>query len=106
MAFLGAAGRRERGLHYGHDAEQITFTVIGAKTGEKNHEQLMSEEESSRAHVSGAFCVIAPPFLKTGAQGTLSGEKPLTLRSDAGPFLSVDEIAAKLVQWGLIKEWK
>lgn len=99
---LAETMRRELAPRHGHNPMDVPIALIGAKTGEKNHEQLMSEDECSRAYAKGPFCVIPPLFLKDGLMPGSSEERPVALRSDAGPFLSPDEIAAKLVQWGLI----
>lgn len=99
---LAEAMRRELAPLYGRNPGEIPIVTIGAKTGEKCHEQLLSEEESARAYVRESFFVIPPLFNARLADTGMSVERPVALRSDAGPFLSVDEIALKLRDWSLI----
>ncbi len=99
---LAHALRRELAPRYGRDPQDISIAFIGAKTGEKRHEQLLSEEECERAYVRGEFYVIPPLFNARLPAVEPSPEKPAAWRSDAGPFLSVDEIAIMLRHWKLI----
>lgn len=94
--------RSELAPRYGRDPQEIPIVFIGAKTGEKRYEQLLSEEECERAYVRGAFYVVPSLFNARMAAAEPTPEKPVAWRSDAGPFLSVDEIGVTLRHWKLI----
>lgn len=103
---LAEAMRRTLAPRFGREPEAIPVVVVGAKTGEKLHEQLMSEDECARSRVNGDYCVINPLFLNGSngaarASANVQEATPQALRSDAGPFLSVDEISMTLEKWGL-----
>lgn len=87
---------------YGYKPKDIRITVIGRRTSEKLHEDLMTDEESDRAYESENMIVIIPE--------TLSYEEPLNdmiirgltktrmknLSSKDATLLSVREIKAFL----------
>ncbi len=47
---------------YGHKPQDITINVIGSKPGEKLYEELMSDEETSRALELSQFFAVLPAF--------------------------------------------
>ncbi len=46
----------------GHDAKEIKIKIIGAKAGEKMHEELLSEEERRRTVEMENYFVVKPAF--------------------------------------------
>jgi FlaA1/EpsC-like NDP-sugar epimerase len=96
------------GPGHGSAAKDIAVVEIGLKTGEKRYEQLLSEEECSRAFAFGDFLVIKPAFLGYHKEADYGHGQPgmlepiEALRSDKGPFLSVHEITERLQEWNLL----
>ena len=59
---LAQALIEELSSFYGHDTNSIKCEIIGKKIGEKNYEELMSEEEKKRAvELTDYFCIL-PAF--------------------------------------------
>lgn len=86
----------------GIDPERVERRYIGAKTGEKLFEELMSEEETHRAREVSGFFVLLPAFLGL-YRGVAASHADMpavsgidSYRSDTGPFMSVDEIRTML----------
>jgi len=59
---LAEVMRDELAPREGHDPKSMEIHEIGAKPGEKMYEELMSDEEVSRAHEYGSFFVVLPAF--------------------------------------------
>lgn len=62
IADLARAMIEELAPQYGHSADQIKLTEIGAKPGEKLYEELMSDEETRRAVELRHYFSILPAF--------------------------------------------
>jgi FlaA1/EpsC-like NDP-sugar epimerase len=93
---------QEMSASLGLDPATVERRYIGAKTGEKLFEELMSEEEAGRAREVGGFFVLLPAFLGLyrGVAASHADLRPVSdlvsYRSDTGPFMPVDEIRSLL----------
>ncbi|MBT3353043.1 MAG: polysaccharide biosynthesis protein [Nitrospinaceae bacterium] len=97
---------------YGHAPDSIGLKIIGAKAGEKIHEELMSEEEVNRSLELEEQFVILPAFrgVYSGIDYEYAGETPQKVtkpyRSDLEKSLSTGEIRQFLNENELLEEIK
>lgn len=92
---------------YGHQADDITITMIGTKPGEKLYEELMSDEETRRSLELEKYFAVLPAF--RGVYNRIEYQYPDTLNevvddpydSSRQPALSVMQIISLLQQYGL-----
>ncbi|MGE4504705.1 MAG: SDR family NAD(P)-dependent oxidoreductase [Desulfovibrionaceae bacterium] len=55
---------RELAPLFGHDPDNVRVETIGARPGEKMHEELMSMEETRRTFELERYFIVMPPFRK------------------------------------------
>jgi FlaA1/EpsC-like NDP-sugar epimerase len=100
----------ELASRYGHDPSKIKIKTIGAKSGEKLYEELMTGEESQRAIELQQYFSIKPAFtgiyrqIRYDYPGILSDKVNRPYISEDGPFLTKDEIKDFLLKNNLLLE--
>jgi UDP-N-acetylglucosamine 4,6-dehydratase/5-epimerase len=81
---------------YGHQPSNIAIDIIGKRSGEKMHEQLMSEDESVDAVYDKEYIIIKPPFVSPTFSEEARTAMPTKYCSSMGPYLTKKEIIDKL----------
>ncbi len=82
----------------GWDADSISVRTVGARPGEKVHEELLTAEELPRARELDEMCVIQPATQKAQGKSVLSAH----YRSDCCELLSRQEIRELLGRSGVL----
>jgi FlaA1/EpsC-like NDP-sugar epimerase len=94
---------------YGYNPKDVTVEIIGVKPGEKLYEEIMTEEEFSRALETDKMFIVLPQLMDefrhidykyTGAQMITSQD----YTSRDANFLQKDEIKLLLHKEGLLEE--
>jgi len=106
---LARAAIEEMAPAFGHEAFAIDTTIIGAKAGEKLYEELMTEEETTRAVELDRYFVVLPAFRGVYEQIKYSypnelrrgADRPYVSRTE--PAMSVEVIRAWLRSSGLAR---
>lgn len=98
----------ELSLIYGHDKDSIEIEIIGKKPGEKNYEELMSEEEKGRAiELKDYFCIL-PAFrgiyssINYAYEGVVSYDVKDAYVSSSQDYLDVADIKNILKSYSLL----
>jgi FlaA1/EpsC-like NDP-sugar epimerase len=87
---------------YGYQPSQIEVKTIGARPGEKIHEELMTEEEGEHAQETEEMFIVRPhiePYDYRVEKYTYPGSKPAQITkytSKEGRLLTQEEIKAML----------
>ncbi len=93
---------------YGHKPEAIEISIIGAKAGEKQYEELMSMEETQRAVELDQYFSVLPAFrglyanIEYDYENTVSTQVSDPYSSDQQTRLTREEIADFLELHGLL----
>lgn len=93
---------------YGHSAAAIKIEVIGPKSGEKLHEELMSEEETRRTLELERYFAVIPAFktvyrsIRYDYAGVVSGKVDRAYNSALEQPLSREQLRAYLLAGGLL----
>ena len=92
---LADAGREFYSRMYGKDPARMVFSTIGARTGEKMHEELMTLSETTATVETDSFYIVNP-----NPRRSLSAKRsPNVLEgysSDVAPLISREETVAML----------
>jgi FlaA1/EpsC-like NDP-sugar epimerase len=87
---------------HGRDPASIAIRPIEPRAGEKAYEELMTEDESTRARDIGEMYVLLPSIEPHPAVVTAYADAPPApvgaYRSDSGPSIGLDEVRALLAQ--------
>lgn len=106
---LAAVMIRHLAPRYGHAPEDIELRILGARPGEKFHEELLTDEESHRCLALDKFFVILPAFKDFYSRQTYEFPDAAACsahsgmyRSDRQTLMTQEEIAAYLMKNGLL----
>jgi len=83
---------------FGHDHKKIAISYIGVRPGEKMHEDLITEAESTLLEEREYMLIVHTPVLAPhySSKQQASTQPQFALRSDSGTFLSREEIKQML----------
>jgi len=76
---------------YGHDQSALGTRIVGKRSGEKLHEELMTEEEAKHAYEASGMLVI-PSYTEHRKDKTIARCRDLQYKSNQVSLLTKDEI--------------
>lgn len=92
---------------FGHDPDEIEMDVIGRRTGETFHEEIMTEREARRARENDSLYAVPPEMTDIQTDGgntEFEDTSNIILSSKDAPKLSKDEIVELLSGSDVIPE--
>ncbi|MBV8769882.1 MAG: polysaccharide biosynthesis protein [Hyphomicrobiales bacterium] len=96
MADLAAVMIEKYAPRFGFRSRDISIVTIGARSGEKWHEELMNEEETRRTSERGEYYIVHPALGLGGKAAGSSREGPSPYNSGNVRLLESDQISAVL----------